>query len=226
MINKLIALAGLAVLMLSLGACAPVPFERHERTSMKGLDPLEVAAAFSAVLPERLNLLSSLVFRYTFIYKVSALGTIEADTNTREFSVVGMSPMGVKLFAVNASDSGIESRYVIPPVAGRGDLAGVVARDIRRIYFDLAPSPEARVRQWGHSIEYMEPFGQGTLVFVFEGPGRHLVSKKYYETGRMRWKVEYYEYRMERGRLYPGGIVLTNREQGYSLTAVTRKIFD
>ena len=215
-----------ATALILLAGCASVPFEEHRRVNVSHMDPGEVAAAYSALLPERLSLLSSLVFRYTFIGKVSALGTLEADIKGRWFSVVGLSPLGVKLFSVEADEGGIRDRFVMGPLSERGDLAGAVAGDIWRIYFDLVPSPGARVRKKKNSIEFVEPFGGGFLVHVFAGPEGLLIMKKFYKHGVLRWKVGYYEYISEGGRLYPGGIVLTDRVSGYQLTARTKKIYD
>ncbi len=217
-------IVGIALMLMA--GCASVPFEEHDRVTVSHMDPEEVVRAYSGAMPERLNLLSSLVFRYTFIGKVSALGTIEADINGRWFSAVGMSPLGVKLFSVEADGGGIRDRFVMGPLSKRGDLAEAVAGDIWRMYFDLVPSPGARVRKNRRSIEFVEPFGGGFLVHVFAGPEGLLIMKKFYKHGVLLWKVGYYEYISEGGRLYPGGIVLTDRVSGYQLTARTKKIYD
>lgn len=221
----LIAGAALLALTLALNGCATVPFEAHRKVPVGHMDPKGVLRAYSGALPERINLLSSLVFRYTFIGKVSVLGTVEADIKGRWFSVTGISPLGVKLFSVEADASGVKDSFVIAPLADRGDLAGAVAGDIWRIYFDLVPSPGASVRKRKKTIEFVEPFGGGFLVHVFAGPEGNLVMKKFYRHGTLRWKVGYYEYIKEGGRLYPGGIVLTDMESGYQLTARTKKIY-
>jgi hypothetical protein len=214
------------IIAMVLAGCTTVPFEGHKRVPVSHMDPKEVSGAYSAQLPESINLLSSLVFRYTFIGKVSALGTVEADIRGRRFSVVGISPLGVKLFSVEADQDGIRDRFVLPPLAEKGDLASAVAGDIWRIYFDLVPSPGARVRKKKSSIEFIERVGDGFLVHVFAGPEGNLVMKKFYMHGVLRWKVGYYEYIREGGRLYPGGIVLTDYMSGYELTARTKKIYD
>jgi len=219
------AAAAILALVLALAGCAALPFEEHRRVPMANMDPEGVLEAFSGALPERINLLSSLVFRYTFIGKVAVLGTVEADIKGRWFSVAGISPLGVKLFSVEADESGIKDRFAMGPLAGKGDLAGAVAGDIWRIYFDLVPSPGASVRKRKNSIEFVEAFGGGFLVHVFAGPEGNLVMKKFYRRGVLRWKVGYYEYIKEGGLLYPGGIVLTDMESGYQLTARTKKIY-
>ena len=224
MILRRIPIVALA-LAVFLSGCAQIPFREHERVDMRNSDPLQVVKAFSDALPEKVSLLSSLVFRYNFISKTSALGTIEADVPGRWFSVVGLSPLGVKLFSVEADDEGIRDRYVIGPLARRGDLPKAVAGDIRRIYFDRVPSLAARVRIKKNSIEFVEFSGDGFLVHVFAGPEKNLVMKKYYEDGDLSWKVGYYEYTREGGRLYPGGIVLTDLKHGYRLMARTKKIY-
>jgi hypothetical protein len=137
-----------------------------------------------------------------------------------------MSPLGVKLFSVEADQGGVRDSFVIGPLARRGDLASAVAGDIWRIYFGLVPSAEARARKNRRSIEFVEPFEGGFLVYVFAGEKGNLVMKKFYKHGVLRWKVGYYEYIREGGRLYPGGIVLTDYGSGYELTARTKKIYD
>lgn len=220
-----IALCISMICIMALSGCVSVPFKLHERVSMEGKDPQEVVSRFNEALPDKLNLLSSIMFRYNFMSKLTVLGSIEADIATREFSVVGISPLGVKIFEVAVDRDGIRNKYVIPPVAEKGDLAAVVARDIERIYYDRVPFADAEVRVRRKSIEFAEPHGDGRVVYVFAGPEANLVMKKYYEHGILRWKVGYYEYKKEGGRLYPGGIVLTDNKWGYTLTARTRKIY-
>ena len=105
--------------------------------------PLEaVVRGFEDRVPGEFHLLSSIVFDYGIV-AVSGIGYLDIDTVSGRFKVACLNHLGVKFFEFEGDRSGITSRYVIEPLARQGNITGVVAEDIKRIYLDLVPSPEA-----------------------------------------------------------------------------------
>lgn len=221
------ALLRVALLMAALLiSCESAPFRPYDEVRMDGLDPAAVLAEFRSSTPKSMSLLNSLTFKYNHFYKISALGSIHADLATGRFSVVLVSPAGgVKLMEVSAGPEGVYDKYAIGPMSEKADFAKAVADDIRRIYFDLLPSADARLGLGRYAHTYKESVGKGDIVYVFRG-GPYLAEKKYYEQGEIVWKASYYEYRGEGGMLYPGGVVFINYKYGYSLTARLLEIYE
>lgn len=221
------ALAAVAALMSALLlSCESAPFRPYDEVRMDALDPAAVLAEFRNSIPDHMSLLNSLTFKYNHFYKISALGSIQADLRSDRFSVVLVSPAGgVKLMEVSAGPDGVYEKYAIGPMSEKADFAVAVAEDIRRIYFGLLPAAGARLSVGRGYHAYRELLGKGELVHVFRG-GPYLAEKKYYEQGEIAWKALYYEYRDEGGTRYPGGVVFINYKYGYSLTARLLEIYE
>ncbi len=99
-----------------------------------------------------------------------------------------------------------------------------VAEDIRRIYFDLLPSPRAQVAVRRHRVVFSESTGDGTLRHVFGGENLVLLEKSFRQGWFRRWRVMYYEYEPNKGWLVPRGIVLHNRRYNYRLVVKIRDL--
>ena len=189
------------------------------------LDPAAAAAHVRSVTPERFQLLSTVAFSLRG-HGMSGLGAIVLDTVTRTFSVVGMTPLGVKLFDIGYTNGQAVSHYALPAfTAHGGDFAGTVGGDIARVYFDLAPGTNAVAGPHPAGVEFTEPQGRGTLQLVYAAPGV-LTEKLYVESGRTAWIIEYRDYREQGGKLYPAFVFLKNRKYHYTLTVRLKEIMD
>ena len=213
----MIRLVMIFMAVLLAAGCATVPFREAPAVSMETVDPLEVVAQFREHLPESFQLLNTVVFDYTW-RKFLGVGYVGIDRTNDTFKVVCLNPMGVKLFDLTGDRNSVTPQDVIPALANYGDLPRAVGDDIRRIYFDLTPSAGAAYRKGSTSIRFWQPAGPGTLEYVFAGAGRNLVEKNYYENSSIVWRIAYYEYLEQAGKLYPQGTVLTNYQYGYELT--------
>jgi hypothetical protein len=190
---------------------------------MESADPRAVVEAFRTNSPESFQIMNTIVFEYNW-NKFSGIGYIYVDTAEKAFRVVCMNPMGVKLFELSGDKGGIVQHFVLEQFSKQGNFAATVGEDIRRIYFDLVPSPEARVKKKKYKIIFSEPAGAGTMEYIFAGAGGYLVEKNYYEGNTLNWGISYYEYQERDGRIYPRGIILNNKKYGYSLTVKLKDV--
>lgn len=200
-----------------VAGCVSVPFQETALVPLESGDPRNTVARFQAGLPERFQLLSSVVFEYhgrTF----SGIGAVWIDRTDRVFKVAGMNPMGVKLFELSGDRNSVMSHYSIADFTRYGDIAAAVGNDIRRIYFDLVPGPEAKIRRRNHRLIFRQPVGPGFLEYIFAGTGGDLIVKSYYEEDGLVWKASYYEYRDQNGKRWPQGVVFIHYQYGYRLT--------
>lgn len=209
----------LAGLFLLLAGCAPLPFRETPKVAMAAVEPQRMLEQYRLELPEHFQLLSSVVFDYRW-RAFAGIGLVEIDRPARTFRIVCLNPLGVKLFELSGDAEHTEAHFVMPALLDQGgDFAGTVGEDIRRIYFDLLPAPEAKVVRRRYAIVFRQAHGSGVLEHVFAGAGADLVEKNYYdENDDLVWRVSYYEYRMADGKRYPQGVILANYRHGYRLT--------
>jgi hypothetical protein len=197
-------------------------------------DPRAVRERFAERLPERFSLLNAIVFDYNLLQPIAALGLMDVDIKEREFSVVCINPLGVKLFEVHSDKDGSHGRFVIPALSekaggseeeGGEKLARAVGDDIKRIYFDRVPSEAARAKKRKYKVLFREDFEGGTLTYEFAGKGGHLYEKRFYGQDGLSWKASYYDYRVVDGRIFPGGVVMDNYKYGYRLTVRLKRAY-
>ena len=222
MIASRFGVVGLGI--LTVVACAGVPFREVDLVPLEGVDAERVRARFASALPVAFRIVNTVTFEFKR-KAFAAIGYTDVDTSRRTFTVVGLHPAGgVKLFEVSGDSEGSESSFALAEFSVRGDVAGAVGDDTRRIYFDRLPSPDARAFRETHRILFRQDEGAGELEYVFAGSDGFLVEKRYYENGRKLWTASYYEYRRQDGKLYPDGIILEHHQYGYRLLVRLREI--
>jgi hypothetical protein len=210
------------LLMLAAAGCGSMPFPETVLVPIGPGDPRNLER-FQRSMPERFQLLNTVVFEYNW-RKFSGIGYVDIDTRNKLFKVVCLNPMGVKLFELSGDQNSTTSHYAIAAFARYGDIAAAVSNDIRRIYFDLAPSPEARIWKRKYRISFFQPCGPGDMEYVFAGAGGDLVEKNYYEDGGIVWQASYYEYREQNGKRFPQGIIFLHYRHGYRLIVKVKEI--
>ena len=208
----------IVVLLLNLlvAGCSSVPFQKTTLVALESADARNILEQFKAHMPDSFELLNTVVFEYNG-RKFTAIGTIRINRADRVFKVAGMNPMGIKLFELSGDQNSVTSNYSIADFSKYGDLASAVGNDIRRIYFDLVPGPEARSWKRKYTQIFRQPSGSGYLEYVFAGRDGDLIEKRYYEEDGIVWKASYYEYRDQDGKRWPQGIVFIHYTNRYRL---------
>ncbi len=208
----------LITLLAALAAgCVRVPFQETALVSLGSGDPQSIVKRFQENAPENYQLLSTVVFEYNW-RKFSALSTVQINREDHVFKVAGMNPMGVMLFEFSGNQDSVTTQYAIAAFTRYGDIASAVGNDIRRIYFDLVPAPEATIWKGKYKLIFRQSSGPGFLEYVFAGRDGDLIEKNYYENNGLAWRVSYYEYRDQDGKRCPQGVVLTHYDYRYRLT--------
>jgi hypothetical protein len=216
--------AGLLTAVFVAG-CSSIPFQETTHVSMGSAEPGAIVEHFKGSIPESFQMLSTVVFQYNWD-KLSGIGYIDINTREKVFTVVCINPMGFKLFELSGDKDGVVSHHALEELAKKGNVGAAVGEDIKRIYFDLVPSPEAEVIKKKYQIVFRQPFGVGIIEYIFAGADGYLIEKSYYEEGTRIWQVSFYEYLQKNGKAYPGGIVLKNCKYGYSLIIKQKEILN
>ena len=208
--------------LLCMGAvlaagCVAVPFQEPELLPVGSDQPKTLVERFQAAQPESFQLLNSIVFEYNW-RTFSGIGYLDVDRQSGVFQVVCLNPMGVKLFELSGDQRSVTNRYTIEAFSRYGDVTTAVGTDIRRIYFDLVPAPDARAGKRTYTVSFRQPFGDGILEYIFAGKTGDLIEKNYYAENGLAWRASYYEYRDQNGKRWPQGILYLNYQYGYRLT--------
>lgn len=207
----------LFILQLFIAGCSTVPFQETRLVLLGSEDPRNRVERFQKGIPASFQLLTSVVFEYNS-RKFSGIGTVQINRSNGVFRVAAMNPLGVKLFELSGDQHRVTSHYTIADFSRYGDIATAVGNDIRRIYFNLVPGPEASIWKRRYKLIYREPSSPGFLEYVFAGTDGDLIEKNYYEEDGIVWKASYYEYQDQDGKRWPQGIVFIHYQYGYRLT--------
>ncbi len=203
--------------------CSNVPFNKTTYVSLGNTEPETVLENHSRGIPDKIQTLNSVVFEFGR-HKMMGLGPVMVDNKNKTFVAACIDPIGYKLFEISGTDKRIEKKYVSAVLAKYVGLAKAVGADIRRIYFNLIPSADAQTNISEYEIVFKQKTGPGVTEYVFSGAGAHLTNKRYFENNICLWEVSYYEYKINNGKLYPGGIILDNLNQDYRLIVRLKEV--
>jgi len=216
-------LISLSFILLSLVGCRSIPFKNIDYVVLDDINPDTLRLEFESSLPQRLEVINSIVFEYKW-QSFAALGYTKLDLKESSFEVSCMNPVGIKLFELTGNRNEIKPVFVLKELLQRGDLPRAVGEDIRRIYFDFCPAAGTKFKKQKYRITFSQPSGQGQMKYVFAGRNHWLIEKHYYEKNRKLWSVFYYDYLLEQGKLYPASLVLKHHRFGYNLTIRLKEV--
>ena len=218
--------ATVACLVLALGlatGCRTVPFAVEPRVPVEGCCPDDLRARFAVCLPPRFQSTSSVMFDYRW-HSLVTLGYATVSVPENSFAAVCLTPLGVKLFEVKGSGPATEFQSVLPEFTQHPEFGQAVGEDIRHVYLDPAPGPEAEVRREKCAVVFTQPQAGGYVEYVFGGRQCLLLEKRCYQGGHLVWEIGFYEYGEHEGKLFPHGVVLRNHRYGYSLILRTKDV--
>lgn len=218
-------LPAIFIFLICLTGCGGIPFQKTTYVPLDSVEPRALVEKFKNNSPENFRLINTIVFEYNW-NKLSAIGYIEVDVSGKTFKVVCINPIGVKLFELSGDESKVDTVFAMEQFTKNNNFASTVGADISRVYFNLIPSHEAKIKKKKHQIKFIEPSGAGVVEYVFAGAEGYLVEKGYYEEDMLNWKVSYYEYQQKDGKIYPAGIILKNYKYGYTLTIKLKEVLD
>ncbi len=211
------------LLVLCISGCSSVPFKRVQYVSVSKVHPAAIREQFASTLPQKFKVLSTIVFQYRR-HKFSAIGYTDIDAIQKLFTIVCLNHAGIKLFELSGNNSSVKCKFAFEGASFPGNFAKAVADDIKRIYFDCIPDPEAKIYKKKNKIVFRQSAEKGVMEYTFAGADNLLVEKRYYKGWRKIWSVFYYEYRRKNGKLYPSGIMLRHHKYNYQLTVRLKEI--
>lgn len=214
---------GYIFLILLLAACGKAPFESEPRVRLTEKNPQRIQAHFAETLPKQFQRIDTLTFQYG-MRRMSAIGVTDVDMEAKTFTVVGLTPMGIKLFDLSGDLQTVNSRFVAPVFSKHKNFAQSIAEDIRRIYFHRVPVPSAEVSVGKYRAVYQQKTDAGRLTHLFSGEIPRLTAKRFHQNSRLQWQVQYFGYMEKNGATHPVGIYLKNSQYSYRLTVQLKEI--
>lgn len=214
-----------AVLMLFLTGCYSVPFEQPRLTPLNDeISPEETVKDFQERLPERFVAENTLVFRF-LRNQLAALGYAKIDRDEGTFEVLCLNHLGVRLFHISGDKEGNHHlRYAIPQLKEIPNFADNVGEDIREIYFNLLPGPEAEAHREWRRLVFREKKGSRRVDYLFGGTDNNLIEKRIYRNNRIQRIISFYEYTSGNDFIFPKGVVLHNPRYRYRLILSSRDV--
>ncbi|HBA88209.1 MAG TPA: hypothetical protein DCZ75_09555 [Geobacter sp.] len=207
----------LLLLLLLLGGCATVPFERTELVPAPQRSAAQLAAGLWSAGKERLLIRQSALFELQGM-RVPIAGMMRLDLGAKQARLVGMNDMGVKLYDISVDADSSRTQFVVPELARYPGFAEAVAVSVRRIFLVPEPAPGDLLELLPKSYLLTRQAGAGAqLSFTLGGAEAQLLEKSCRGPAES-WRVRYYLYQRREGLLFPGGIVLDDDQAGYRLT--------
>ena len=214
-----------ACCLLLCAGCATQPFEPVAMVPLEYHDAKNVYDAVRSSLPTQFAALTSVVFAYRG-RSMLVLGYTEVDATAGTFSVVAMTPLGMKLFELHGDKAGVESFFVVPELSRKVNPIDTIAEDIRNMYLDLLPDQATVYEEREDAVVFKNCVKDGRLAYVLGGDPPVLVEKRLCDKDGTIWCVTYHEYIERDGKLYPKGIILRHHRYGYRLIIRLKEILD
>jgi hypothetical protein len=212
-----------AIIIFNLTGCAGIPFQKAERVPVGKTEPSEIKEHFALLLPEKFQIMDTLVFEYRG-GSLSFIGYSDIDTLKKTFTVVGLNQVGIKLFEITGNNEKTDLGFAVEEFTKRGNIAEAVAGDIKKVYFERVPGDGAKASRGKYEIVFSLNENGSVIEHVFSGADGFLVEKRCSVDDKAVWSVYYYEYRLEKGKLYPAGIILENYKYDYRLVIRLKEI--
>lgn len=213
----------LFLFLLPLGGCATSGFPATELVATGPAGARELVGGLWSAGSESLLIRQSALFEFKGM-RVPISGVMKLEPRAKRARLVGLNDMGVKLYDISVAEESSRTNFVVDELARYPGFAEAVALSVRRIF--LAPAPSADDRLEIASKSYLltrESDSGATIRFTLGGADRQILEKSA-QGAAESWRVRYYRYRPSRGRLFPGGIVLEDRQAGYRLTLWTERV--
>jgi hypothetical protein len=200
-------------MIVLLTGCAAQPFAREPLPILQNPDAQAMRQSFAASIPAKFVSDDTIVVSVPFHSDMAFLTVMRADRTAGKFEIAALNLTGIKLFDITSDSSGAIVQYAVPPLEKHKDILLMVAAAIREMFLDLTPPAESKTNARKTKVQYVN----GNMVYQIGGNPAVLLEKK--EDGLLgfKWRVQYFRYASDSGRLYPRGLVMDNGTYHYRI---------
>jgi hypothetical protein len=212
-------------LLLLLAGCASEPFAREPLPKLQSPDPAAMHQRFEQSIPPKFISDDTVIIHAPFHDDMAILGVLRVDRPANTFELVGLNQLGVKLFDLVGDAGGTTTiRFALPPLMKQQQVLVSIGNDIRRMFFNLLPAPDAKITFESTDVKFKQPSPEGKLVFKIGADPPVLLEKRVDGFFGAPWRVRYYRYASQDGRLYPRGLVMDNGKFHYRIVVKNRDV--
>jgi len=208
--------------MFLLTGCRSDPFQRPPLPALHNPDPAQIRESFSHATPDHFTSDDTVIIQAPFRDDMAVLGVLNVDRNAGTFELYGLNHLGVQFFHLGGDPSKIEIRFAVPPLMEQKEVLLSMARDTRSMYLDLNPPPNSNTSIGRTEVIYASKTADGTLSYEFGGEPTVLLEKRLDSFWGNKWRVRYFDYRPQDGKLFPRGIVMDNGHYHYRIIIKNR----
>ncbi len=208
-----------AVLLLTacLTGCRAQPFQRPPLPTLHNPNPQAIREAFARAIPDHFTSDDTVIVQAPFRDDMALLGVLQADNRTGTIEFLALNHLGVEFFHVGGNRKSVEIRSAIPPLENYKFLLYSIANDMRATYLDVVPPQAAKTQIRPKEVIYYSRVEGGTVYYTFGGEPTVLLEKRLRGFWGDKWRVQYFDYRSENGKLYPHGITVDNGSYFYRI---------
>jgi len=210
--------------LLLLSGCVTNPFPKTQRVDASQWEPQRVVERFAGEITPDFEALQSVTIHF-FGRKMTGLGYLSVNQETKSFNLTCMTPMGVRLLTIQKDPNGINAEFSFSDEVEQPKILKEMARDIGRLYFDWTPASTATLKRGKYTLTFAERTPKiGSTQFVFGGPEARLIEKRIRgKSGRVT--IQYHDYMKSPQGLYPKGVFLKNKKFHYTLIIRTKEFY-
>jgi len=208
----------LAALMALLAAgCAGEPFSRPPLPDLKNPNPKTVREGFASRLPEATRATHKSTLHFPFM-DMTVLDHVDAEQAKDAFSVQGYMGLGMMLYDIKGTRNSVTINSTVPQFEDYKFVLESIGHDLRHVYLDLTPGPNAKSVVWPKEIFFSQKTPEGTLCFEYAYDPPVLIEKRLSGLFGTVWKIRYYDYRTRAdGKIRPYGVVVDNSRYMYRI---------
>ncbi len=183
--------------------------------------PATAPAPNLAPLPERFTARQSVVFEFRPHWwwptiRLTALGYASVNRPADAYTVVCLTPLGVKLFDVSRTNGQNQANVALPLPGDAAKAGQAIGDDIAALYLGLTPPPAAVPSRHGDRLTFRHREAGQTTEWVFSTATGQLHSKTVTGDGVCR-ALTFSDYHAVGGTSYPTTLTLQNRRFGYRI---------
>jgi hypothetical protein len=124
----------------------------------------------------------------------------------------------VKIFDVVCKNGILEKTFVMPALAEQAEqMTKSAGEDLMRAYFDGMPPLDAAWSKTKNRLVFKVKDEQGITEYRYAWNDGRLAEKIRVEKGDTLWCIEYRDYTETPAGLVPTGLMIRNRQRGYSI---------
>jgi len=210
------------LLTFLLAGCRSQAFQHPPLPILHNPNPQLIREEFARVTPDHFTSDDTVIVQAPFRDDMALLSVLQADNRAGTFEFLALNHLGVEFFHVGGDRKSVAVRSAIPPLENYKFLLVSIANDIRNTYLDIVPPQASKTQITKREVTFYSRIDGGTLYYTFGGQPTLLLEKRLRGFWGDKWRVQYFDYRPDNGKLFPHAITVDNGSYFYRIIIKNR----